>query len=79
MILMVYDSVLEVSTEVLKKLVDKKNRLLKQLIETEYEIQVVEKQITGGASLDIWFDELRDKVNNGELDIEDTKVRVSRR
>lgn len=73
-----YDSVTQVSTEVLKKLVDKKNRLLKQLIETEYEIKVVEKHLTGGASLDMWFDELRDKVNNGELDTEDTKVRISR-
>lgn len=73
-----YESVLEVSSEVLKKLVNKKEKLLKQLIETEYEIKVVEKHLTGGASLDTWFDELKSKVDNGELDTENTKVTISR-
>lgn len=74
-----YDSIGDVTFGVLERLTKKRTNLLKQLMETELEIKLVEKQLTGGASLDNWFDELKHKVNvEGALNTEDTKVTVER-
>lgn len=52
---MVYDSPNEALMEILGRLSKKKIKLQKSLIETEIEIKLIEKQLTGGASLDEWF------------------------
>jgi len=52
----------ELGLEVMNNLLKKKVRLQKQLLETEYQIKLVEKQITGGASLDYWFENIKGKI-----------------
>lgn len=67
---MTYADATEALSEILLKLTKKRLRLQDQLIETEIEIKLVEKELTGGASLDKYFTE---KLNE-KLDNEDVKV-----
>ena len=56
------ETINELAYEVMDNLLKKKIRLQKQLIETEFQIKLVEKQITGGASLDFWFENVKGKI-----------------
>ena len=74
-----YHNYEEVTEEVLAKLQKKRDKLLNDLIEVELNIKIVQIHMASKISLDDYFDEFKQLVNEDKiLDTDDYKVKIGR-
>lgn len=75
----IYNNYEEVTEEILTKLQKRREKLLNDLIEVEMNITIVKIHIGSKISLDDYFDEFKQLVNEDKiLDTEDYKVKIGR-
>ena len=75
----IYHNYEEVTEEVLTKLQKRRDKLLNDLIEVELNIKIVQIHMASEISLDDYFDEFKQLVNEDKvLDTEEYKVKIGR-